>query len=539
MAARAQRVWELSSRQSIRAFGGTPWPRRVHLNRLLSTPVHQDRKDNECRSKKRTSPAARQKPLKEQQTAAPTPAATTVEPTARQPLAKAPLTAARIPAGMTVARMAVPMVAQTAVPTVAQTAERTAALTPDLALRSGPQVSDLRPALSRCLTIDTDRFAVEHWGQAPLLSATTGFTDLFSSDAVDELLTVRGIRTPFLRMARNGQILAAATYTSTGGVGATVTDQADPAKIHALMAEGATLVLQGLHRTWAPLQEFARQLHDDLGHAVQVNAYVTPPGAQGFSPHYDTHDVFVLQIAGTKDWQIHRPVIAAPGPDQPWSNVRSQVASRASEPAYLTTTLTPGDCLYLPRGWLHSAVADDRTSIHVTIGIHPLTTADVASAIVAEVTAADPELRRSLPVGAVAAPRGLADAIDAARKDLMAALATMPTEQVATRLLRQFDESQRAKPVSPLQQLDAVRDLTTRSVVRLREGLRPALSDAGGRCRLTAGGRFVEAPAACGDALRALATGAEVTVQDLPGVEGNIAVALVRRALTEGIVIPA
>ena len=55
----------------------------------------------------------------------------------------------------------------------------------------------------------------------------------------------------------------------------------------------------------------------------------------------------------------------------------------------------------------------------------------------------------------------------------------------------------------------------------------------------TAGGRFVEAPEACGDALRALATGAEVTVQDLPGVEGNIAVALVRRALTEGIVIPA
>lgn len=462
-------------------------------------------------------------------------AGTTAEPTARQPLAKAPQTAVRIPAGMTEARTVARTAARTAVPMVA----RTAALTPDLALRSGPQVIDLRPALSRCLTISTDEFATEYWGQAPLLSATADFDDLFSSAAVDDLLTVRGIRTPFLRMARNGQVLAAATYTGAGGVGATVTDQADPVKIHALMAEGATLVLQGLHRTWAPLQEFARQLHVDLGHAVQVNAYVTPPGAQGFSPHYDTHDVFVLQIAGTKDWQIHRPVIAAPGPDQPWSQVRSQVASRASEPAYLATTLTPGDCLYLPRGWLHSAVADDRTSIHVTIGIHPITAADVASAIVAEVTAADSELRRSLPVGAVAAPSGLTDAIEAVRKDLMAALATLPTEQVATRVLRQFDESQRPEPVSPLQQLDAARDLTPRSVVRLREGLRPTLSDIGGRCRLTAGGRFIEAPAACRVALRALATGTAVTVQDLPGVECETALALVRRALTEGIVIPA
>ena len=88
-----------------------------------------------------------------------------------------------------------------------------------------------------------------------------------------------------------------------------------------LFAEGSTVVLQGLHRLWPPLIEFADQLAADLGHPTQVNAYVTPPSSRGFSPHYDVHDVFVLQVAGEKHWTIHEPVLtrspAHPAVDRP------------------------------------------------------------------------------------------------------------------------------------------------------------------------------------------------------------------------------
>ena len=77
-------------------------------------------------------------------------------------------------------------------------------------------------------------------------------------------------------------------------------------------AAGATIVLQGLHRMWPPLVDFTRQLVEELGHPAQVNAYVTPPSSQGFSPHYDTHDVFVLQVSGEKRWVIHAPVHSDP-----------------------------------------------------------------------------------------------------------------------------------------------------------------------------------------------------------------------------------
>ena len=89
------------------------------------------------------------------------------------------------------------------------------------------------------------------------------------------------------------------------------------------------MVLQGLHRVWPPIIELCQQLAAELGHPVQANAYVTPPQNQGFSNHYDVHDVFVLQIEGEKRWQIHAPVLEAPLRDQPWNDRRAAVAERA------------------------------------------------------------------------------------------------------------------------------------------------------------------------------------------------------------------
>jgi NAD(P)-dependent dehydrogenase (short-subunit alcohol dehydrogenase family) len=59
----------------------------------------------------------------------------------------------------------------------------------------------------------------------------------------------------------------------------------------------------------AALEASVRYLAADLGHPTQVNAYITPPSSRGFSPHYDVHDVFVLQVAGEKHWRIHEPVL--------------------------------------------------------------------------------------------------------------------------------------------------------------------------------------------------------------------------------------
>jgi lysine-specific demethylase/histidyl-hydroxylase NO66 len=177
----------------------------------------------------------------------------------------------------------------------------------------GPVAGD---ALNRCVACGLDRFAAEHWGRAPLLTRgaelAAGFDDLFGAAAVDELVSRRGLRIPFLRMAKDGKVLPGATFTRGGGAGASIGDQAADDRVLAAMADGATLVLQALHRTWPPLVEFGSRLAQELGHPIQINAYITPPESQGFAPHYDVHDVFVLQVTGRKRWTIHEPVVVDP-----------------------------------------------------------------------------------------------------------------------------------------------------------------------------------------------------------------------------------
>src|SRR6266700_637315 len=85
-------------------------------------------------------------------------------------------------------------------------------------------------ALSRCIAIPAERFADEHWGRLPLLTSrgelAAGFDDLLDASAVDELVSRRGLRTPFLRMAKDGDLVAPKRYTRGGGAGAGAPDQA-------------------------------------------------------------------------------------------------------------------------------------------------------------------------------------------------------------------------------------------------------------------------------------------------------------------------
>ena len=220
--------------------------------------------------------------------------------------------------------------------------------------------ADDRRALARCVA-DPAGFATA-WGRRPLLASAAElpglFDDLLDLEGVDELLSRRGLRTPFLRMAKDGAVVDSSRFTRPGGVGAAIGDQVDDTAVARLFAEGTTIVLQALHRLWPPIIEFAGALAGELGHPVQINAYITPAASRGFSAHYDIHDVFVLQLAGEKRWIVHEPVHEWPLRTQSWTQHRARVADAVAttEPT-IDAVLRPGDALYLPRGFLHSAEA--------------------------------------------------------------------------------------------------------------------------------------------------------------------------------------
>ena len=312
-----------------------------------------------------------------------------------------------------------------------------------------------RPALARVVG-DLDTFARTAWGREPLVRTgadRAGFADLLSESSVDELLSVRGLRTPFLRVAKDGSTLANAAFTAPGGTGAGIADQVSDTRLTALFAGGSTIVLQALHRVWPPIIDFCQQLAADLGHPVQANAYVTPPQNQGFDDHYDVHDVFVLQVAGRKRWSIHAPVHLSPLRDQPWTDRRDAVREAARQEPVIDTVLEPGDVLYLPRGYLHSATALGGLTIHLTLGIHSWTRYAVAEELVALVLrelAEDEEARGSLPLGTDLAPADLD--LDLLTSKLCDALTRVDATSLAERVRARRLGTQRPAPVGPLAQ---------------------------------------------------------------------------------------
>ena len=436
----------------------------------------------------------------------------------------------------------------------------------------------LRPALSRCIQVDGDEFARDYWGQKPLLSPAAtlaaGFDDLFSTEAVDELVSVRGVRTPFIRMAQEGSVLKPSSFTAPGGFGAEVGDQVSSEKVLAEFAAGATIVLQGLHRLWPPLIDFTRHLVDELAHPTQVNAYITPASSRGFDPHYDVHDVFVLQVSGEKHWRIHAPVHADPLRDQPWSDHRDAVAREAQNAPVIDAVLRPGDALYLPRGWIHSAEALGGTSVHLTVGVAAYTRAEIVRALLTSLDEV-PTLRASLPLGIdysdpealrpllddtlaemVRALTAIPDAFDTAEIDVAPAgfRPADPAAALSRRLSSRFADATRPEPVAPLATVDFIAALAPDSAVRWRGSLAARIfspadggpsssstgsSGGGNTVRIVTATKTVALPLEAEAAVRRLHEGGDIRLADLPGLDADDAVVVTRRLLREGILVPA
>jgi bifunctional lysine-specific demethylase and histidyl-hydroxylase NO66 len=398
-----------------------------------------------------------------------------------------------------------------------------------------------RPALDRVVSVGAAEFARDYWDERPLLSSAVspdGFVDLFSERAVDELVSRRGLRTPFLRVAKDGQVLPGGQFTGPGGIGASIADQVDEDKVLELFLDGSTLVLQGLHRVWPPLVEFTSQLSTDMGHPCQVNAYVTPPQSQGFSAHYDTHDVFVLEVAGEKRWQIWDSVLDRPRAGQPWTEYRTEVEKRAGEEPLIDTVLRPGDALYLPRGFLHAARALGGTTVHLTIGIHPFTRVDVIDELLQAVGEVS-ELRRALPIGHDEhGARGIGHDVDATVREVVRMLADCDPEAVADALLRRLAKDNRPAPLSPLIQAEAMGNLTADSVVIKRPQLRVLRRERPEGIVLELRTRTLDISASHSEALDFLLDGEPHVVSDVPGLSTDAALDLVRRLLRAGVLIP-
>jgi hypothetical protein len=396
-----------------------------------------------------------------------------------------------------------------------------------------------RAALARCVG-DPDRFLAGPHGRSPHLHRDGGpYDDLLSLAQVDDALTGHGLRFPAVRVVRDGEVIDHDCFTRTARTGrARVDDLVEPGRLLDLFADGATIVLQALQRWWLALTTFCRDLEMALGHRVQANAYLTPPGAAGLAPHHDTHDVFVLQVAGTKSWALREPVIEAPlgrhVPDH---------AACAAQPVLLEADLAPGDAMYIPRGVVHSAAAQARLSLHLTVGILAVTAYDVARRLL-DRAADDVAFRRDLPPGYAFDPDLARRAVAGVVQQLVGWLDHIDepdTAAVADELCGAFVTSRAPHLVGQLLELADLDALDDTTVVRRRTGTLCTIATQGSEpaeLRVTLADRQLALPVNLAPAVRRLLDGRPHAVGELADMlDGPSRLVLVRRLVREAVMV--
>jgi ribosomal protein L16 Arg81 hydroxylase len=239
--------------------------------------------------------------------------------------------------------------------------------------------------------LDAETFLRDVYERAPLVSEggdPNRFADLLTLARLDRFIAEASLHDNMVRLANHAEPVSASTYVDAEG-------RIDGAAVAREYGRGSTIVLNELHESIPELGAFCRAVEEAFSSQVTTNIYLTPPANQGFPPHYDNHDVFVLQISGRKLWRLWETAA-----DTPYRGERFELSGFVAEKVSREFVLGPGDSAYVPRGVMHDAEnVGDEPSLHVTVGLFTKKWADLMLEAVSEIALAEPEFRRSLPAG--------------------------------------------------------------------------------------------------------------------------------------------
>jgi hypothetical protein len=227
---------------------------------------------------------------------------------------------------------------------------------------------------------------------------------------VDELLELFRREPSAVRLVRGEDKKGSDNYLLVDG-------SLDLVGIRNEFADGYTIVLDAVEQYVRAVGTLARSIEVELNFPIQVNAYITPPEQRGLAPHYDDHDVLILQIQGSKTWHLYV------GADRPPREIQREMEKAVPVdglPAPTDVHLQAGDVLYVPRGRVHDAETASEHSIHLTVGIHAPTVLMLAIGALYSQSFRDDRLNARLPA------RHLEDA------DLDATLRSLVREAVGT-----------------------------------------------------------------------------------------------------------
>jgi ribosomal protein L16 Arg81 hydroxylase len=365
-------------------------------------------------------------------------------------------------------------------------------------------------------------FRAQYWETKPLIvhrQNSAYYDDLFTLQDFDAAV----MRSPeYVKMA-NAEIKKNKSYKPqmAPGLEAVLSD----------MRGGGTIVLDQLHHREPKLRALCRSLAPEFGHRLQTNLYLTPPHGKGFAPHWDNHDVFILQVVGSKHWHVEKNRRVFPGTGDQMGDEGRELRGEL-----ISFTLSQGDIAYIPRGFVHAAECGSEPSLHITLGVTAIFLEDFLYAAIKASVQRDERLRVALPLGFM---RGRNDGVV---NRAMAAFMEAADEPFLSAVLDQYrDELVRTFPldVSGLV-LDFFRPtpVALGDVIGPRHGIVYRMHLNGESVRLNYGARSIVFPDFFRESLNFALNTPSYEVRDIKGeLEDEEKIVFVERLLHEGLVV--
>lgn len=232
------------------------------------------------------------------------------------------------------------------------------------------------------------------------------FGQLLSTHSIDEALATADIWAhQDLQLLFSGRRVPTEQYCYTVRTRAgDVIFRPDADRVRFWIAQGASVVLNGVETYTIGLRVIQRMFLAAGFAESWANIYISQKGSKALEAHCDTHDVWILQAAGQKIWNIWQA--REEWPREGEQTGQRTIIERAAHPGnpdsrkgelLSQVILRPGDVLYLPHGWYHSAMAETEASMHVTFGVRHPSGIDLLQVLFGRALA-DSLFRRPLPL---------------------------------------------------------------------------------------------------------------------------------------------
>lgn len=383
--------------------------------------------------------------------------------------------------------------------------------------------------------IDKCVFFDEYFAQQSIHIARSSpdyFKQLFAVSDLEGFIENHYLQIPRVFLIKDGSPIDRKRYLTEEGNHKN-TGEVSKKAIYELLEEGNTLVINGINHFNANLKELCELVEKELLIKTQCNLYTTfGQNTNGLDLHYDTHDIFVLQLFGSKHWHLYeskeQPLLPTRVLKKRLSNVEN-LSYKLTEKIHLQA----GDVLYLPRGQAHQVFTADEPSMHIAFGILNKTWLDLFKKVVEQAEELS-VFRQNLPHGFSSAS-AKETFLDDFKKECLQLLGNLSVSDLYNQHMQDKKQEIKRKSKGTLNRILMNMQLSVEDTVQKKEGLVAELQKDGFVIKLVFDGQQLNFPLPLESSLHFLMQDKPFKIDAIPGgINESLKLDTVKRLINKG-----